>query len=481
MKSNKLSKEGFSKNIVVVLALLFIINFYFYHKSILKDTSLTVSINVKTEKSNVFQVFFVDKNKNNFSEEDSVKVSVNASERFQKIDFVLPQCDINKLRLDFGDKPGSVLVDSIIIKNKIIRLNLTSNKILDIFNNTNQVDKYCIGNEKLLIKSNSQDPFIYTDDISDILISNKTNLYIRDVCGIFVLLILFVFIYKIIKINKINFTKVILVYKNSSINFFMFLKEILENKNIIVKLSINDFKVKYIGSYLGIIWAFIQPIITLGVYWFVFEVGFKSAPIEKFPFILWLMCGMIPWFFFSEAMSNATNSLIEYSYLVKKVVFHISILPIVKIISSMFVHIFFIIFIFVMFMIYGFEPNVFNVQIFYYTFAMFILLMGISWLTSSLTVFIKDVREIVGVILQLGFWLTPIFWSYKMLPDKYNKLLDINPIYYIVRGYRDTFINHVWFWERTTETIYFWSITLFLFILGALIFKRLRPHFSDVL
>ena len=263
--------------------------------------------------------------------------------------------------------------------------------------------------------------------------------------------------------------------------FILFLRDIFNSRDLILQLSKNDFKVRYAGSYFGIIWAFIQPLITISVFWFVFEVGFRNPPIDDFPFILWLICGIIPWFFFSEALNNATSSLIEYNYLVKKVVFRTSILPIVKILASLFVHLFFVMFIFIMFKLYGFELSVFNLQIIYYLFSMVVLLLGLSWITSALIVFLKDIREVINVILQIGFWITPIFWSYKIVPDNYLKLLKLNPMFYIVNGYRDTFINHIWFWEKRSETIYFWILTSFLFIVGAQIFRKLRPHFSDVL
>lgn len=264
-------------------------------------------------------------------------------------------------------------------------------------------------------------------------------------------------------------------------SFYHFIRDSFQSRKLILQLAKNDFKVRYVGSYLGIVWAFIQPLLTVLIYWFVFQVGFRSSPVGNFPFILWLVSGIIPWFFFSEALSNGTNSLIEYSYLVKKVVFRISILPIVKIVSSLFVHVFFVVFIFVLFMLYGYRPSIYNIQFIYYSFCMIVLLLGLSWITSSIMVFSRDIGQIVGVILQIGFWLTPICWSYKMLPVKYAKLFKLNPIYYIVEGYRDTFINHIWFWHRYNQTMYFWIISIILFILGAKIFKKLTPHFSDVL
>ena len=109
---------------------------------------------------------------------------------------------------------------------------------------------------------------------------------------------------------------------------------VIADRKLIARLSVNDFKTKFAGSYLGIIWAFVQPVIMIFVYWFVFEKGLKPTPVSDaagvaIPFLLWLMAGLVPWFFFSDALSGGTRALLDYSYLVKKVVFQIDILPIV--------------------------------------------------------------------------------------------------------------------------------------------------------
>lgn len=258
-------------------------------------------------------------------------------------------------------------------------------------------------------------------------------------------------------------------------------KELYRSKNLILNLSKNDFKTRYAGSYLGVFWAFVQPIITVLIYWFVFQVGFKSAPVKDFPFVLWLVSGIVPWFFFSESVSNATNSFIEYSYLVKKVVFKISILPLVKIISAFFVHMFFVSFTIILYCIYGKFPTIHIIQVVYYSFCTFFLALGLSYITSAIMPFFKDFGQIVGIILQIGVWMTPIMWSYDMIPMQYQWVLKLNPMYYIAEGYRDTFINHVWFWHRYNQTIYFWVVSTIIFICGITIFKKLKPHFSDVL
>ncbi len=260
-----------------------------------------------------------------------------------------------------------------------------------------------------------------------------------------------------------------------------FFKNIIKSKSILLPLIKNDFKQRYLGSYLGILWAFIQPTITILIFWFVFQVGFKTQPINDVPFILWLISGMIPWFFFSDSLQNATHSVVGNSFLVKKVVFQVDILPLVKIASSLIVHLFFIGVMFVLFWIYGFTPDLYWMQIFYYLFATIVFVLGLSWISSALIVFLKDVGEIIAMILQFGFWLTPIFWNISIVPAKYQFFLKLNPIYYLIEGYRDSMINKIWFWEHPSMSIYFWVVTLIMLVGGMLVFRKLRPHFADVL
>ncbi len=260
-----------------------------------------------------------------------------------------------------------------------------------------------------------------------------------------------------------------------------FLYSIWFNRRLLLSLTKSDFRQQYLGSYLGITWAFVQPTVTILIFWFVFQVGFKSKPINDCPFILWLTSGIIPWFFFSDSISNATNSVTSNSYLVKKVVFRISLLPIIKVLSSLIIHAFFLVFMGLLFTLYGLSFNVYWLQIFYYLFAMMVLIMGLSWITSSVMVFVRDINQFVVMILQFGFWMTPIFWELERVPERYRFLIKINPLAYLIDGYRDSMIHKVWFWEHPGYTIYYWSVTLTIFVVGGLTFRKLKPHFADVL
>ena len=260
------------------------------------------------------------------------------------------------------------------------------------------------------------------------------------------------------------------------------IRELFKNRELIWNLSKNYFKTKYAGSYLGIFWAFVNPIITILIYWIVFEFGLKAtSQINDTPFILWFVAGIVPWFFFSDSIVNATNSFVEYSYLVKKVVFKISVLPIVKIISAMFIHLVFLGFILCIYIIYDRTPNIYTIQLIYYSLCISLLSLGIAYATSSILLFFKDLGQIVSIFIQIGMWMTPIMWSYTIVPKKLQWIVKLNPMFYIVEGYRETLIEGVWFWQNLEQTVYFWVVTLILFYVGAVIFKKLKPHFSDVL
>ncbi len=260
-----------------------------------------------------------------------------------------------------------------------------------------------------------------------------------------------------------------------------FFKDLYQNKGLIFSLAKNDFKTKYAGSYFGIIWAFVQPVCTILVFWFVFEIGFRSAPMQDVPFALWLSCGLVPWFFFSEAWNGATNAFMEYSYLVKKVVFKISVLPVVKILSALFVHSFFIVFLLFLFSCNRFYPTIAALQLVYYAFCLCALVTALSFITASIMVFFRDLGQMISIVLQFGMWLTPIMWSIDIMPEPFIGIIKMNPMFYIVDGYRNALIYGQPLFYDVKLTIYFWAVTVVLFVIGIVLFRKLRPHFADVL
>lgn len=265
-------------------------------------------------------------------------------------------------------------------------------------------------------------------------------------------------------------------------------RELYQNRKLIWKLAKNDFKTRYAGSYMGMIWAMVQPVVTIALYYFVFEVVFQNrsqllaSGIEA-PYVLWLTAGLVPWFYFSEAIMQGTQALLEYNYLVKKVVFKISILPIIKIIAATFIHVFFTLVMLVIYFLYGYEPDWYLLQIPYYSLCMFVFVLALSYTTCAIVVFFRDLSQIINILLQVGMWATPILWDISLLSELqgYQIIFKINPVYYVVNGFRSAMFEKTWFWQDFYSTMYFWIVTAVFFGIGALIFKRLKVHFADVM
>jgi ABC-type polysaccharide/polyol phosphate export permease len=263
--------------------------------------------------------------------------------------------------------------------------------------------------------------------------------------------------------------------------FLYFLKMIYQQRYVIKKLVIRDFQKKYLGSYLGLPWAFMQPAAIILVLWVVITFGLRGGSSGDVPFLPWFIGGMIPWFFVQESVISSSNSLLSYSFLIKQMYFRVGIIPIITIITALIIHLFLVLILMIIVSLYGFLPSIHWIQFPYYLTGTFFLMAGLGWLFSALMVFVKDVKQIISIFITLFFWLTPIIWPHDRLTGSARLIVDLNPFFYITNGYRETFITHEWFFENVLLTLYFWGFVAFMFIAGALIFHRLKPHFADVL
>jgi teichoic acid transport system permease protein len=246
-------------------------------------------------------------------------------------------------------------------------------------------------------------------------------------------------------------------------------------------LAISDFKKRHAGSALGLTWIFIQPLVTIGVFWFVFAMGMRTETVQGVPFLIWLICGLVPWFYFSEALAGAANSLVEHSYLVKKIVFTVGLLPVVKITSALLIHLIFLGLLSAVAWGSGLTPSYSNLQVIYYSLATTALVSSVGFITTSVVPFFRDLSQIVAIVLQFGMWLTPIMWDSSRLPENLRWVLFLNPVTYLVEGYRDTFLRQTYFWDKPLQGLYFWVFVVVCGIFGRVLFVRLKPHFADVL
>lgn len=260
-----------------------------------------------------------------------------------------------------------------------------------------------------------------------------------------------------------------------------FLRDTVRLKGVILELAKRDYQQANQGSYLGFIWNYLQPLLYIAVLYAVFTLGFRQgATQDGLPFSLYLLSGMICWLYFAGNLSSISGVIKAYSFLVKKVDFRLSILPFVKLLSSLLPHTLLLGLLLLTAALNGLHPGLHTLQLLYYYLCMACLLIGIGWLTSSASLFIPDIRNFVGLVTQFGLWLTPIFWSPSQVPQPYQWLVSINPISYLVTGYRDSLSGNHYFWERPQESLVFWGVTMALLATGTAVYRRLKPHFAEV-
>lgn len=260
-----------------------------------------------------------------------------------------------------------------------------------------------------------------------------------------------------------------------------FFKILFSNKRLVIQLGKNDFRNRFANTGLGSIWGFAQPFVFMLTYVIVFQFILHTGSSGEYPYVVWFLPGMSIWMFCQDAILNASNSIRNYSYLVKKVVFPVDIIPIISLASSCFVGLFLIVISIVVSSIYGFVPNAINVI--YILFCLFCFIIALTRFTSALTTLVPDFAQLLTILMQLFMWFTPIIWNLNMLPERYVNIFKCFPFTYLVEGFRCAFM------EKSTIiidnnymfTIIFWCVTIVIFLWGNYVFKKSKKDFADVL
>ncbi|OKH16393.1 ABC transporter permease [Fischerella major NIES-592] len=247
-----------------------------------------------------------------------------------------------------------------------------------------------------------------------------------------------------------------------------------------------DLEARYKGSILGNLWALLNQLSQLLIYTYVFSVvlkvklSLKGVPENNFTFGLWLFAGLLPWIAFSSGLIQAANSVVAQPNLVKKVVFPLALLPLVPTLSTFIESSF------------GLMALIFFVAVSTHTLHSTLALLPFIWLTqllltaglgylmAGLTVFLRDIPQTLGVILNIWLYLTPILYPAKAIPEEWRNLVFwLNPMTAIAEVYRDLVlvgeVKHWGEWGVTTV------ISAIVFCIGFSVYKRLRPAFADVL
>lgn len=261
-----------------------------------------------------------------------------------------------------------------------------------------------------------------------------------------------------------------------------FIKSIINNKKLIWQLGKNDFKNRFASTSLGAIWGFLQPFVFMITYAIVFQYILKTGSSGDYPYAVWFFPGMAMWQWINDSIMTASNSIRTYSYLVKKVVFPVDTIPAISIVASSFVGLFLIAIAVILCLIYKYTPNI--LLLIYVLIATFCFIIALTRLTSAITTVVPDFSNLLGILMQLFFWFTPVIWNLSMLTGHpvILKIMQCTPFTYLVTAFRQVFIDeNIVFADYGLYTIAFWAITIILFIWGNAVFKRTKKDFADVL
>jgi len=261
-----------------------------------------------------------------------------------------------------------------------------------------------------------------------------------------------------------------------------FLQKIYIQRSLIRNFVVRDLKTRYIGSFMGLFWSVIHPIVLLASYTFVFQFifGVKPRPdtgTTSFP--LFLFCSILPWLFFQDTLQRSSTVLIDNANLVTKTLFPSEILPLVIALAGLVNHLIgFAILLCIIFFTIG-KVSLFILLVPVYFLLLMLLTLGISWFVSSLNVFVRDASQVLSVILTFWFWFTPIFYSTDRFPRRLLFLVNWNPMAHVVVGYRDCLLRMQM--PNLRILAIFAAVSLVIFVAGGLFFRKTKREFVDVL
>jgi ABC-type polysaccharide/polyol phosphate export permease len=257
------------------------------------------------------------------------------------------------------------------------------------------------------------------------------------------------------------------------------LARLLRYRGLIQSLVARELKARYRGSVLGFFWSFINPLLLLLVYSFVFKYILPATFKGIDHYELFLFCGILPWTWFSSSLLESSGVLISGGNLIKKVLFPAEILPIVTVLANM-VHFFFGLAILAGFLLWVQVPlNVVELAWFPVAVAVqLVLTLGFALILSALTVHFRDIRDILGNLMTFWFFATPIIYPYLQMPEEQMDLLNLNPFTHLAITYQEILffegpVGH-WFWLLVLGAV---SVLFFLF--GYFVFDRLRDTFAE--
>ena len=258
------------------------------------------------------------------------------------------------------------------------------------------------------------------------------------------------------------------------------LRQLIRYRGLIESLVARELKARYRGSLLGFFWSFVNPLLLLLIYTFVFTVvmpGARGNGLE--PFAVFMFCGILPWTWFSSSLLDASNVLVSGGNLIKKVMFPAEVLPIVSVLAGL-VHFCLGLPILALFLVYYRVPVVWTDLLWLplIVLVQLTLTIGIALFVSALTVHFRDVRDLLANLLTLWFFATPIIYPLSQAPAAVRRILNVNPFTHLAVSYQEVLFVDGRFtgWPRLLGL---GVISAGVFFVGYFVFDRLRDTFAE--
>jgi ABC-type polysaccharide/polyol phosphate export permease len=261
--------------------------------------------------------------------------------------------------------------------------------------------------------------------------------------------------------------------------FSNFISKLVHHRYLIWNFAVRELKQRYVGSFMGLFWAVVHPVILLVSYTFVFSVIFSADRrwgIDNYP--LFLFCGILPWLFFQDTLLRSANSILEHTHLIKKTLFPSEILPLSIMLANLLNHgVGFVILAGVLLWRRSFGWPVALLPLF--LFGLILFTVGLSWIAAALNVFLRDTAQVLSVVLTFWFWFTPIFYLPAMVPARFRPWLAVNPLTHVVEAYRQAL-----FFDRTPawkSVAILYIVAGLVFVMGGIFFRVTKREFVDVI
>jgi ABC-type polysaccharide/polyol phosphate export permease len=245
---------------------------------------------------------------------------------------------------------------------------------------------------------------------------------------------------------------------------------------LMLVMALTDFKIKYDNSILGYLWSLLKPLLMFGTLYIVFSV-FVRWNVENYK--LYLLLGIILWNFLSEVTLNSMLLLEGKGSIIKKIYFPRWIIVIASSLTSLLTLLLNIVVFFIFFFLSGAHLSGSAVFMVVFMTELYIFVVGLALLLCSLYPKFRDVHHIWEVFVQLGFWMTPIVYPISIVPEKFHKLIFLNPVARIIQGSREAIIGPNSEFLSFTNHVIILSIAVALFVTGLSMFNKLSGSFAE--